>query len=183
MSALSLAPYRRWSFALAAICVAAAATAVVGYRARNDVSQVFRIESSYAFDVTNLPYLAGYADNVFLARVVAVDGVQEPHTVYRVQVDDVLKGSLSGEVAVAQLGNRSGNDVWVEEEQPLLEVGSRYLLVTNPRIGSDVEVVLGGPAASVNLDHASQTGTSDLLDDYRQAIKADVYPPGVPPKD
>lgn len=176
-----LAPGRR-ALVLAGLCVVAAAS-MSTHLFREDPAETFPIESSYAFDVTNLAHLAGYADNVFVGRVIAVDDVQAPQTVYSVEVRNALKGRLSGVIAVAQLGYRDGNDVWVEEEQPLLVVGGQYLLVTNQRIGSDVEVVLGGPAASVNLDNEAEGRGTDVLGTYRNAVEAAVYPPGVPSKD
>lgn len=138
------------------------------------------IETSSTFDVSNLPRLAGYADDIFVAEVQTVEGVEDNHTQYRVAVEETIKGDLQGEVVVSQLGYITDNVVHVTEDQPLLLVGGDYLLVTNPdTTGTGWQTLITGPASAVPLEGANRNG---IIERYRGATARQVYPPGLPPK-
>jgi hypothetical protein len=169
----------RYVVAAILLSVIAVAGTILTQRLLEGPAETFAIEPSYAFDVTHLPYLAGYADNVSIARVTGIASVQPPQTVYTLDVQQSLKGSLSGQVTVRQDGYRSGNDVWVDTDQPQLAVGGTYLLVTNPVLDGDGHVLLGGSAASVPLTDLTRTV---VVSRYQRAIADQEYPPRVPPK-
>lgn len=56
------------------------------------------IESSYAYDVTDLRLLSGQADNIVIANILGVVGVDEEAgtTSYEIGVVNAIKGDLTG---------------------------------------------------------------------------------------
>lgn len=130
--------------------------AVVGYVAWPTTTEVIPIESSYAYDVSNLRLLSGQASDVVYARVldVAETDTEMGLTRFRVDITDVIKGNLSGIVVVEQLGYRdlSGKRQVIAEdpEQPLLRVGSEVLLTLGQEPDGRL-VVIGGPRSVVEM--------------------------------
>lgn len=168
---------------------AAIAIALVAlfFTLREAPPQTSIIESGGTFDVTNLPYLAGYADNIFVANVQAIEGVEDDHTQYRVAVEETVKGDLEGEVVVSQLGYMTGNETHVIEDQPLLVVGDSYLLVTRAYTSgddgqgfiNDWQGLIVGSTSAVSVEGQNRNG---VIERYRGATARQVYPPGLPPK-
>lgn len=119
--------------------------------------QTYVIESSHTFDVTNPRYVAGYADAVVLGTVVDVVEtlVGQSRTLYAVQVQESLKGGISGSIVVGQLGYIDGGDRHVPGDQPLLQEGHTYLLAVN---------------------------RAALVRRWTEAVAKQQYPPGLPPK-
>lgn len=165
----------------AALSVALAVAGGCGLGARDETSRTSEIETSFAFDVTNLRYLMGYADNVFVGEVQSVVGKQDAHTQYEVQVQDSLKGQLEGDVVVSQLGTATDGETQVTEDQPLLRVGQTYLLVTSWDANNNWQTLIAGPKASVPIN--DQKGADSVKKRYRDAIERQQYPPGVQPKE
>ena len=138
------------------------------------------IPSSYIFDVSDPRLVAGYADNVFVGRVERRVDVESDaqRTLYAVKVLERLKGTVSGEVTVSQLGYVDGEDVYVLEDQPLLVVGRTYLVATTDGQPDGNQTLIGGPAASIRITSDAQR--RDVVASYRQAVKEQRFPPGVP---
>lgn len=136
------------------------------------------IESSYAFDVTDVQLVAGYADAVFIATVEEVREVQSDRqrTLYDVRVHQILKGTLPDRITVRQLGYSAGGDRYVVEDQPQLGVGQSYLLATT-KADSAQYTVIGGPEAAVAV---SETSAPSLLARWTSAVANQEYPQGVP---
>jgi hypothetical protein len=164
-----------------AAIVAVIALASLGLAVREEPGHTSTIDVSSTFDVRNLPHLAGYADNIFVASVEAIESVEDEHTQYRVSVEETVKGDLDGDIVVSQLGYVDDNVTHVTEGQPLLQVGSTYLLVTNlDTTGTDWQSLIVGPTAAVSVDDDNRRG---VVERYRGATARQVYPPGLPPKE
>jgi hypothetical protein len=115
------------------------------------------ITADYAFDVSDDRSLVGFADNVFLGRVLKVEDIvstsdtsapPDPRSTFAVEVSENVKGSLEGTVRVAQDGGcveyradgdypeqgiREGERVralMLVDGDSLLERGEEYLLLT-----------------------------------------------------
>ena len=115
------------------------------------------ITADYAFDVSDDRSLVGFADNVFLGRVLKVEDIvstsdasapPDPRSTFAVEVSENVKGSLEGTVRVAQDGGcveyradgdypergiREGERVralTLVNGDSLLERGEEYLLLT-----------------------------------------------------
>ena len=114
------------------------------------------IESSYAYDVTNLKLLSGQADAIVIANVVGVSRTSEEAgtTSFTIDVTDSIKGTLSGRQTVDQLGfvEKTGKTHTTVEDpdQPLLKVGSTALLTLGQEPDGRL-IVIGGPRSVVVL--------------------------------
>lgn len=155
-----------------AVVTAAAIVAVAVWNASSadDKAALGPIRDSYAFDVTDKRQLMRHADDVFVGEVIGVDRTEAEasSTVWRVAVVANVKGQAAGEILVRQIGyvDEAGN-THATEEQPLLEPGRRYLLVTTR--GDDANVLMAGPAASVRT--AGPASEARLAAEYRAAMK------------
>lgn len=137
-----------------------------------DTAAIGSIKDSYAFDVKNKRLLMSYATEAFVAEVIGVERTEEPAatTVWRVRIVQSVKGSRTGEVLVRQLGYiDSDRRPHVTEEQPLLVPGSRRLLVTTRAAGATENMLIAGPAASV--DASGQGRQAQLVKEYQLAMK------------
>lgn len=114
--------------------------------------RVYQIEAMEAFDVQDEKKLVGFADNVFVGRVVGKTGAKPfvasapdgtdpptgdstmiPRTQFAVQVLDNVKGDLKGTVTVSQEGGYlPGREdaLALVEDDSLLEAGQTVLFAT-----------------------------------------------------
>jgi hypothetical protein len=149
-----------------------------------DRPERFVISESYAFDVTNRGYLAGFADVVAAGRVEKVGAADQEATTtsYTISVTEALKGDVPDVIEVAQLGYRDGEDTYVSESQPLLVAGREYVLVLRRQDAdpSKFQVVAGPESAREIPGASSDVVTADWEADWRDAIRNQQYPPGVP---
>ncbi|MDQ3766264.1 MAG: hypothetical protein M3346_02855 [Actinomycetota bacterium] len=161
------------------VALAVAALAPLAYDAA--VADRNTIHPSYAFDVSNKRYMAGYSDAIFVGGVQAIEEVAPPYTRYRVTVEEVLKGELDESTVVRQHGYVSGNDVEVLDEQPLLEVGESYVLMANPALEGETSdlMLIGAPLAAVQTTDSNR---GEIVRDIREAIRNQEYPPGLAKK-
>ncbi|MDQ8739459.1 hypothetical protein [Paenibacillus sp. LHD-38] len=132
---------RRWTFVIASVMAASLALAIFGpnYFTNNppenpgiriiDLSKI-----STAFDVSDTRRLVGWADNVFIGKVIGQDGTKSidgfPETQFKVEVSDNIKGEFNGTVIVNQQGGYKGNELILIENDQLLQEGQSYLFVT-----------------------------------------------------
>ncbi|MEU0844141.1 hypothetical protein ABZ370_32340 [Streptomyces sp. NPDC005962] len=144
--------------ALAAVGASALAWFEVPYRST-------RLHPTYAVRLDTPGLAAGWADDVFVGKVTAREGVRRTDgerllwTTYRVEVQSTLKGEVSGDVRVAQEG---GDDPLrrrrvVVGEAPALLTGRTYLLAT--RVAPDGWHT--APSNFVPLDLAPDKAGSD----------------------
>ncbi|HZJ07731.1 MAG TPA: hypothetical protein VFD59_20050 [Nocardioidaceae bacterium] len=136
------------------------------------------IEASYAFDVTDRGYVAGYADTIVVATVDQVVETQADRqtTLYRVSIEEALEGDPGRSAVVRQLGYDDGRDRFVPEDQPMLAEGGSYLLALTRADGGQYTVI-GGPVAATELTGGSRARIEDT---WRAAVADQRYPPGVP---
>jgi hypothetical protein len=128
----------RWSFVLGSLIVASIALAIFAPNyftnnpPENPVIRTFA--SSNAFDVTDTCRLVGWADNVFVGKVIKQVGTKSldgnPETQFKVEVSDNVKGEFNGTVIVNQQGGFKRNELILFENDQLLHDGQSYLFVT-----------------------------------------------------
>jgi len=104
---------------------------------RKDSSQVVNTTASYAFDVSDPRKLVGWADNVFFGYVDSSAGTLNvgqpvPWSLYKVTVQENIKGNLPETVTVGQEGGFSvdKNAMVLLNDDALLVPGKEYLFVT-----------------------------------------------------
>jgi len=93
------------------------------------------IHPSYVADFSDDNTLVGASHNVFVGKVIAVDGQEEnygiPGTKYTVEVIENIKGTLKKEVAVLQDGGYKDGVLYaIEDGGEPLKIGSTYVLAT-----------------------------------------------------
>ncbi|MDQ0888602.1 hypothetical protein QFZ81_003690 [Paenibacillus sp. V4I9] len=129
---------RRWLFVIVTIIAASFALAIFApnYFTNNHPENpvVRTIASSNSFDVTDTRRLVGWADNVFVGKVIKQDGTKSldraPETQFKVEVSDNVKGIFNGTVIVNQQGGFKRNELILIENDQLLHEGQSYLFVT-----------------------------------------------------
>lgn len=138
------------------------------------------IHPSYAFDVTDLRQVAGFADHVLVGRVTAVDRVAESNgvawTTFGVEVLQVLKGDVSGTVLVDQQGGKIGKDVWRVEGVSPLAVSGTYLIAVTDENGQLTSV--GGPSAPRRLGNGSERAAA--VSQWKDAVAHQRWPDHLP---
>ena len=110
--------------------------------------------TSHAHAVTDLSddrNLVGFSHNVFLGRVVENLGQTEergwPETQFRINVLEILKGTVSGEVTVNQQGGyweSNSSRYRIEGDPNLLESGKIYLFATRHLPEKDWHTLMPG---------------------------------------
>lgn len=88
----------------------------------------------YAVDVMNDQKLVGWANNVFVGKVISQTGTKKlgsmPETQFSVEVLSSIKGNLTGTITVNQQGGKEDNELILFENDKMLEVGKTYLFIT-----------------------------------------------------
>lgn len=182
---------------VACLAVAAAAGVLIAMHGNASstvrVSRVISSRASYVVDVADKRALVGWSDNVFLGRVVAVDGTGRlpdsspkadlPYTLFEVVVLQNLKGKLGHAVVVRQDTGLSQDGVlYTCENDPLLVVGSTYLLVTKgsavASANDDATQVAPGCPRVVNkfgdLPANDEVTKARLLAEFRDAVAEQI---------
>lgn len=129
------------------------------------------LSNSYAFDVTDLRTLMANADGVAVVKIVSVvaDNEESVTRTYGVEVVRPVVGRMSE--GYAELNQRGYVDdagvTHVPPDQALLEVGSRYLVVT----GDDPQgpIVMAGPLSIRPV--ANVADEDELVRRYLSAAK------------
>lgn len=140
--------------------------------------KTYLIESGYAFDVTNPNFVAGYADDVIVGLVAEIvdANANAQRSLYAVDIQESLKGAARGRIVVSQLGYVDSGDLYVLEDQAMLQEGHTYLLAITTE-DSGQHTVIGGPQAVVDLNSIDR---DTLIRRWTQAVASQQYPPGVP---
>ncbi|MCZ7383191.1 MAG: hypothetical protein O8C63_00375 [Candidatus Methanoperedens sp.] len=115
----------------------------------NGGSEISYSSASFVFNVTDDRELVGFADNVFIGKVIAQTGNKantpppeagdvpgfSPQTQFSVEVVENIKGNLSGIITVSQEGGykeKNGvNRLVLMDGDNLLEPGNTYLFATS----------------------------------------------------
>lgn len=126
-----------------------------------------RIQSSYDFDVTDLPQLLGYADAAYVAQVRGRAHTDEDRatSTYSVDIVDVLMGDVPETAQVTQLGIEGVAELR-DESQHLLRPGGRFLIVVSIEEDGS-HTVVAGPRSVERL-----TGSldADLRQEFLDAV-------------
>lgn len=142
------------------------------------------VTNSYAFDIDDLRRLAGFADAVFIGKVIGQQGSKAlnsfPETQFRVEVLSTLKGRVDQTVTVNQFGGVDGRtqQVILDEGDRLIEPGQTYLFVTRYLPSEDwytaAPIVtsrkLTEREAQAAANPRSTVGQAELVVDMRAAI-------------
>jgi hypothetical protein len=128
----------RWSFIIGPAIAASLALGIFvpNYFTNNPPERLIikTIENSSAFDLSDTRQLVGWADNVFIGKVLVQDGNKSldgiPETQFKVEVTDNIKGELDGTVIVNQQGGYKGKELILVDDDQLLKEGQSYLFVT-----------------------------------------------------
>lgn len=169
---------RKWYiFALPALA-AALALSFAGLELLPGTSEspvIKTVEYSNSFDVSDPNKLVGWADSVFIGKVVEQSGSKSldgfPETQFKVEVLQSIKGDLNGTITVNQQGGYEGNQLTLIENDSLLEEGKSYLLVTKylKHENWHTLVPVYGDIEIQNEDHKAK-----LINKYRKAFEEQV---------
>lgn len=121
---------------LSVILFAAASVASCSSADTPDGAELHRMRASYVIDVGDDRKLAGWADAIFIGKVLEnkheeYPAGEIPYTRFRVNVEAVLKGQVPDQVDVLQDGgySRDGSELYLFQGDQRLGVGSTYLFV------------------------------------------------------
>lgn len=179
-SELGKSTYKKNWFAIAAPGLAAIiALGIVGsgllpdYPPENPVIQ--HVQTSHAFDVTDPQRLVGWADNVFVGKVVNLSGTSDERgmleTQFKVEVEENIKGELQGEITVNQQGGYDGKNLILVENDQLLKEGESYLFITRKIEEQNLHTVV--PVYGDILIN-SEAHREELLNKYKQAYLEEI---------
>lgn len=129
---------KKWYIFAAPALAAAVALSIAGPGLLSNKSTenpvIKTVEYNNTFDVSDPNRLVGWADSVFIGKVVEQSGTKSlaglPETQFKVEVMDTIKGDIKGTVIVNQQGGYEGNELILVENDPLLENGKSYLFIT-----------------------------------------------------
>lgn len=131
------------------------------------------IHMSYAFDPTDKAKMIDFAEEAFMGRVVGkVKTIEDDaSTLWTVEVIDTVKGAKTGKVQVKQQAYVDSDGLLHEsEDQPILQTGKEYLLLTT-KLNDGNLLLLGGSTAAVSADTATKKNA--LKKEYQDAEKLD----------
>jgi hypothetical protein len=133
------------------------------------------VQTSHAFDVSDPKRLVGWADNVFIGKVVGHSGTYDEdgmlETQFQVQVSENIKGELYGGITVNQQGGYEGKTLILVENDQLLKEGESYLFISRKNAEKDWHTVVPvfGDILIKNEAHKEE-----LLKKYNQAYQEEI---------
>jgi hypothetical protein len=170
---------KKWYILAAPALAAAIALSIAGPALLSnnppDNPVIKTVEYSNTFDVSNPNLLVGWADSVFIGKVVeqsgtkALDGL--PETQFKVEVVETIKGDLTGTVTVNQQGGYDGNELILVENDSMLTKGKSYLFVTKYLKEENWHTLV--PVYG-DIKITSDTHRQELLEKYQKAYKEQV---------
>ncbi|MEK8133163.1 hypothetical protein WMW72_35400 [Paenibacillus filicis] len=162
---------RSWSFIIG--CIIVASITVVIFATKRPVIKTMAL--SYAFDVTDTRRLVGWADNVFVGKVVKQVGTKTligtPETQFKVEVSDNIKGKFNGTVIVNQQGGFNKFELILIENDQLLQEGQSYLFVTK-HLKEENWNTLVPVYGDILIDN--KEAKKELIDKYTKAYKNEI---------
>ncbi|RSD25511.1 hypothetical protein [Mesobacillus subterraneus] len=136
---------------------------------------VITIQTSHAFDVSDSKKLVGWADDVFIGKVIKNEGTRDDdgmvETQFKVKVSHNIKGDLGGDVIVNQQGGYTGNTLVLVENDQLLKEGEQYLFITRHNTKGDWHTLVPvyGDILIENDQHKDA-----LIAKYRDAYEQEI---------
>lgn len=143
-------------------------------------------EAVYFFDVKDKRKLVGFAEQVFLGRVVEKVGSESkettnpgtviPQTQFSVDVLKVLKGEISGEIIVNQQGGYDPEDesTVLMEGDPLLKPGNTYLFTTKRDSQKGWLSIVAPGYADIMITSPEQR--VDAIREFEEAVRSQELP-------
>ncbi|MBT2693771.1 hypothetical protein [Bacillus sp. ISL-55] len=133
------------------------------------------VQTSHAFDVTDPQRLVGWADNVFVGKVIKMSGTSEERgmieTQFKVEVAENIKGELQDEVTVNQQGGYEGQNLILVENDQLLKEGESYLFVSRKNEEQDWHTVV--PVYG-DIIIESEAHKEEMLNKYKKAYQEEI---------
>lgn len=173
--------------ALVSMLVATVIALILSTNSGSGDSRAVRdIDALYIFPPDDTRRLVGFADDVFLGTVLRQVSTYRidtsspdpssfiPTTQFSVRVDSVLKGRLSGEVVVSQVGGKDPDDgalLRVTGDE-MLNPGEQYLLLTRRELEPGWNSI-AAPRFG-NLSVTSDAARDSLVERYRAAIRDQI---------
>jgi hypothetical protein len=145
-------------------------------------AQTVNIVTEPAFDVSDKRQLVGYVDNVFVGRVLRkLDNVPPsenmpplPTTLFAVEVEENIKGSLSGTVTVVQGGgcNPARNQIVLINNDPPLQPGEEAVFSTSEDSPQGPHSMVGDRFSHVTVE--TETQEARVTDTFQAAKRRQV---------
>jgi hypothetical protein len=145
-------------------------------------AETVNIATDPVFDVADKRQLVGYVDNVFVGRVVSkLDNVPPsenlpplPTTLFAVEVEENIKGHLSGTVTVVQGGgcNPARNQVVLINNDPLLKPGEEAVFSTSEDSPDGPHSMVGDRFSHVPVE--TETQEARVVDAFEAANKRQI---------
>lgn len=133
------------------------------------------VQTSHAFDVTDPKRLVGWADNVFVGRVVKLSGKSDERgmleTQFKVEVAENIKGELHGDITVNQQGGYEGETLILVENDQLLKEGESYLFISRQNEEKEWHTIV--PVYGDILIN-SEAHKEELLTKYEKAYQKEI---------
>ncbi|WP_423406727.1 hypothetical protein AABM38_12520 [Heyndrickxia sp. MSNUG] len=133
------------------------------------------VEYNNTFDVSDPNRLVGWADSVFIGKVVEQSGTKSlaglPETQFKVEVMDTIKGDIKGTVIVNQQGGYEGNELILVENDPLLENGKSYLFITKYLKDENWHTLV--PVYG-DIEITNESQKQELIEKYQKAYQEQI---------
>ncbi|WP_400242667.1 hypothetical protein AB3U99_16660 [Niallia sp. JL1B1071] len=172
-------PKRKWSYIIGPVIAASLILGIFGPKfftnTPPDTPVIRTLEYSHAFDVSDARRLVGWADNVFIGKVIEQVGTKSkdviPETQFKVEVTQNIKGDFNGTVIVNQQGGYKEKELILVENDQLLEDGQSYLFVTKHLIEENWNTLVPVYGdIKINNDEEKQK----ITEKYEQAYKEEI---------
>ena len=169
----------KWYILAAPVLAAAVALslAVPGLISNNTPENpvIKTVEYSNTFDVSDPNRLVGWADSVFIGKVVKQSGTKSlgglPETQFKVEVMNTIKGEVKGTVIVNQQGGYEGNELILVENDQLLDIGKSYLFVTKYLKDENWHTLV--PVYG-DIAITSESQKQELIEKYQKAYQEEI---------
>jgi hypothetical protein len=133
------------------------------------------IQALMAFDVTNDQKLVGWADNVFVGKVIAKTGDKSrydlPEMQFDVEISENIKGELKERITVMQQGGYKDGQLLLFQDDKIIEEGKTYLFVTRYDKAEEWHILV--PAYG-DIELSSEVDTLKQIDRFKEAFSNQI---------
>lgn len=138
-------------------------------------TEIKNMEVGYAVDVSDPRKLVGFADNVFIGRVIEQVSTKKisgyPETQFEVKVLKKIKGDLDGTIIVNQNGGYEGNQLTVVNGDSLIKPGKTYLFATKYLESEDWHTLVPNYGDVLIDNEIEQT---EFIEKYKKAYENEI---------
>ncbi|MFS0862201.1 hypothetical protein [Fredinandcohnia sp. 179-A 10B2 NHS] len=170
---------RKWSYMIGPVVAASIALGILGTSYFSNTPPenpiIKTMEANTVIDITNPREVVGFADNVFLGKVIKQVDTKSlsgyPETQFEVEVLDNIKGELEGTVKVNQQGGYDGDYLFLMEDDKLIEAGQTYLFATRYLKDENWHTLIpvGG-----DIPFTGDEEKNEIIETYQQAFKEEI---------